>query len=597
MYVEGKPEWIPMASLNVTKKEDWQLEENILLPKHIAITKTLDSTSWAALKISESSFVDNIKLETRISLEEESQGIGFLFSLPDADERRSLEEGYCLWLGSKVDPGHRLYRNNVQVLEAKCIYLEPNIEYKIRIEKVEDQIKLFIDDLLKMSFISYLPLTGSHVGFLHKDGNFSIQEIKISSGSLNAMVGCLAVPGAFLSHKLYDLALQEYDRISKCFPGRMEGREALFRAGLTLLEKGKSKNDSSLFQAALEQFEKLFKTPGAPLEYLGKSLVYEAMNDAEEEAKCLELALRKFPKHPLLPMIHEHVLFRMNESSLRTREAAYRILYLAIRHIPNLLSISDAEDLLRSLQENWETLPFIEEDPDELTHVAIQLCFWLKKIPALVEMGKEFINKESVNKTLLGNILFCLIELECEEELKSFPLIESINRLFFPITQEIPKKWNKKEMRIFYYLVRKGLSDRAFSDLTICFENLRKQEMPKADRILFDSYEIWSHLLQKQPKKAEAIFRKYPSTIITQENSPLHFAFGTWLYLVKGPKLAKVHFKAVLETPYPTTAALPSHFLSGRIDEEKGWIETAFFWEKKELYRQLELFQAVVKKE
>lgn len=596
-YVEGRPEWIPMASLNLSKQEDWQLEENILLPKHIAITKTLDSTSWAALKISHNAFVDNIKIEATVSLKKESQGVGFLFSLPEADERRSLEEGYCLWLGSKSHPSHRLFRNNVQVLEAKCIYLEPNTDYRIRIEKIEDQIKLYIDDLLKLSFTSYLPLAGSHVGFLNKDENFSIKDLEICSGSLNAMVNCLAVPNAFLSHRLFDLALSEYKRIAQCFPGRMEGREALFRAGLTLLEKGKATNNTDLFHMALEEFAQLFKTPGAPLEYLGKSLVYDAMGDAEEEAKCLELALRKFPKHPLLPMIQEHVIYRMHESSLKTRETAYRTILLAIRHIPNLLRISDAGDLLKSLEGNWENLPFIEDDDNTLTLVAIQLCFWLKKTPSLVEMGKEIIKKEPFNKTLLGNILFCLIELEAEEELKPFPLVESINRLFFPLTQEIPKKWNKKEMRVFYYLIRKGLEKRAFKDLSTCFENLRFVEMGREDRILFDSFEIWNHLLQKQIKKAEAIFRKYPSKLLTQENSPLHFAFGTWLYLIKGPKMAKVHFGAVLDTPFPSTAALPSHFLSGGIDEEKGWMEQAFFWEKKELYRQLELFHAVVKKE
>src|SRR3990172_2439837 len=115
------------------------------------------------------------------------------------------------------------------------------------------------------------------------------------------MVGCLAVPNAFLSHKLYDVALQEYRRIGSSFPGRMEGREALFRAGLTLIEKARAEENDQLYHLALKEFEKLYRTPGAPLEYLGKSLVYEALGDSEEDSKCLELALRKFPKHPLLP--------------------------------------------------------------------------------------------------------------------------------------------------------------------------------------------------------------------------------------------------------------------------------------------------------
>ena len=595
-YIEGKPEWILMASLDLEEAQDWQLEENVLLARHIAITKTLDSTTWAALKISRKAFVDNIKIEATVHLEAESQGVGFLFSVPEADIRRGLEEGYCLWLGSASHPSHRLFRNNVQVLEASSIYLDPKKSHHIRIEKSEDQIRLYIDHHMKLSFTSFLPITGSHVGFLNKDGHFTVNDLKIYSGTLNAMVHCLAVPNAFLSHRLFDVAFQEYKRIGQSFPGRIEGREALFRAGLTLLEKGKYQNDPKYYPLALKEFEQLFKTPGAPLEYLGKSLVYETMSDAEEEAKCLELALRKFPKHPLTPMIQEHVVYRMHESSLKARESAYRIILLAIRHIPNLAGISDTQELLNSLQKNWEPLPFIEEDPDYLSLIAIKLCFWLRKIPTLIEMAKEITKKEPFNHTLLGNILYCLVELDAEQEIKPFPLVASIDRLFFSLAQEVPTVWTKRETRVFYYLIKKGIKERAFKELAACFEKLHKVQMMKEDRILFDSLELWHYLLQKQLKNAEAIFRKYPSNLLTQENSPLHFPFGTWLYLVKGPRMAKAHFSAVLDTPFPPTAALPSHFMSDRIDEKKGWMIQAFWWEKKELYRLLELFHTVVGK-
>lgn len=120
--------------------------------------------------------------------------------------------------------------------------------------------------------------------------------------------------------------------------------------------------------------------------------------------------------------------------------------------------------------------------------------------------------------------------------------------------------------------------------------------MSKQDRMIFDSLEIWYYLLEKELKSAESIFRKYPSTALSQETSLLHFPFGTWLYMAKGPKIARSHFASVIDTPYPPTTALPSHFLTGRIDDQKGWIERAFWWEKKELYRQLELFRSAVKK-
>jgi serine/threonine-protein kinase len=587
-YIEGRPEWIFMADLSLDRKEDWQFQENILLAKHIAITRSLDVTEWAALMISSKAFTENIRIEAEVRLGPKSQGIGFLFSLPEADERKSLEEGYCLWISTSFC---RLFRRNVQVVEAKGAFLSPRELHKIRIEKIEDHVKIYLDGQLKISFASLLPLAGTHAGLLHKDGDFTLKNLKIYGGSLSATVNCLAVPNAFLSHRLFDAALQEYRRIGQCFPGRMEGREALFRAGLTLLEKGKAVKDEKFFHLALKEFEKLFRTPGAPLEYLGKSLVYEALGDAEEEAKCLELGLRKFPKHPLLPMLREQIVYRMHESSLNNREAAYRIILLAIRHIPDLLENPDTRYLLDSLQKNWEPLPFIEESGERLSQLAIQIAFWLGKIPILVEMGKA-----QTDETLLGNILFCLLELEADKEIAKFPSAAGVEKALLPLDDKIPSSFGKREARIYHYLIRKALKKGEFNLLARCFEKLRQAKMEKGDRIAFDSLEVWFHLLQKKLKAAEAILRKYPSSSLTQETSPLHFPFGAWLYAAKGPKTAKAHFSSLLEIPYPPTTALPSYFLTERIDDKKGWVERAFWWEKKELYRQIDLFRRSIGK-
>jgi serine/threonine-protein kinase len=65
--------------------------------------------------------------------------------------------------------------------------------------------------------------------------------------------------------------------------------------------------------------------------------------------------------------------------------------------------------------------------------------------------------------------------------------------------------------------------------------------------------------------------------------------------MTAGPKAARKHFAEVMETPYPFTTALPSLFLTNRL---QGWMERAFWWEKKELHRQISLFyQCVGKKD
>lgn len=595
-YIEGRPEWTLMAELDLKRKSDWQLEENILLAKNIAISRSLDKSEWASLQISQRAFFENIKIEATIRLEKESQGVGFLLSIPNATHKILMEEGYCIWLGAKDNPGCRLFRSNAQVLEAKGVFLSPHEEHKIRIEKLEDHLKLYIDDALKINFMSHLPLAGDHIGFLHKDPHFVLKNLQVFGGSLNAMVNCLAVPNAFLSRRLFTIALEEYRRISQSFPGRTEGREALFRAGLTLLEQGKVEKDENSFHLALKEFEKLFRTPGAPFEYLGKSLVYEAMNDSEEEAKCLELSLRKFPKHPLLPVLQEHIIYRMHESSLNNRESAYRIILLAIRHIQYPLEHSDIKELLDSLESNWEVLPFMEKHPDRLTFISICLCFWLGKTATLIEMIHELLKNSTPNPVLLGNAFFSLIELGAEKQLEPFKLTALVEKVFLPLSQELPSEMTLQQSRVFHFLVKKALQSGALQELATFFKKLEKVKLNKQDRMLFDSLEIWMHLLGKNVKAAENIFRKYPSSILAQETSVFHFPFGTWLYMAKSPKIAKMHFASVLDIPYPPTTALPSYFLAGRIDDEKGWIERAFWWEKKELYRQLELFRNAVKK-
>jgi serine/threonine-protein kinase len=610
-FIEGRPEWMFVAELQLKRKTDWQFQENVLLAKHLAITQGFNVTQWAELSVSKASFADNMCWQVEVKMAQKGEGIGFLLNVPST----SLEEGYSLWIGSEANPSCKLFRNNVQVIEDKELFLSPKTWHTIRIEKIDDYLKFFLDGELKLSFASHLPLPGKHVGILAKDDRFELRECKVFDASNNAMVGCLAVPNAFLSHRLFDVALEEYRRIGHGFPGRVEGREALFRAGLTMLEKAKI--DPQFFPAALKEFENLYRTSGAPLEYLGKSLVYQAMEDGEEEAKCLELALRKFPKHPLLSILKEHIVYRMHESSLNDREAAYRIILLAIRHIPDLLNNPDTRGLLKSLKANWEPLPFIEEDgTDPLTETAIILAFWLAKVPILTEIARGLLTQTPVPTTLLCNVLHCLLELDSPKEVKL--LLQEISEDALPMknrrliaialltadedferaSKEALKivPVTKQETRTLLYLLRNALKKKEPAFARKLVLEMKKKKLPLADKSHFDAIEIWSLLLENKWKEAAAIFAMLPASVLTHEQSPLHFPYGSWLYAAQGSKMGLSHFSGVLDTTYPPTTALPSYFLTGRMDEKKGWIEHAFWWEKKELHRQIDLFYKVIGK-
>lgn len=627
-YSEGHAQWIPMASLHPSRAEDWQFQENILPVKNIAITRDLDETDWAAVMISRKNFASSVKLEADIRLLPNCRGIGFLLSIPSIEDRHMFEEGYCLWISHQEC---RLIRNNVQVFGTRH-NLDFQQKRKLCFEKVEDVLKLFLDGRLVFTYTSHLPLAGSHVGLLHKDGSFEMDSLQVFDASHNAYVRCLAVPNAFLSHKLYDLALQEYRRIGQSFPGRQEGRDALFRAGIALLEKGRAQRTKLLkeqiFHRALKEFGNLYHTSGAPLEFLGKSLVYDALGDPDEEAKCLELALRKFPKHPLLPILKEHIIYRMHESSQTKRDTAYRVILLAIRHIPDLMENSATRSLIDTLHRNMEPLPFLEKSDDFLMQIAVQLAFWLAKPLTLGEICMNLAKTKNPSSLLIENALFCLLELDAipqlEKQLSSLPqnALSAQGRAYFnavlsgklfertanagsdvsrPASSskgfpQLPDTVSVKEARFVCFLLRKALIQRRFSNAEEIAAAAKKKNWPKSDQLSIDALLAWFELLRRNFKAAGQIFKSYGADELDQEYSPLHFVYGGYLYVTQGAEQAQAHFSKILDTSYPRTPALPSHFLLGRINSKKGWIERAFWWEKKELHRQLDFFYAAIGK-
>jgi serine/threonine-protein kinase len=338
--------------------------------------------------------------------------------IPEAAERRHLNDGYCLWLGTSANRTTKLLRSTVEVMHAPDLFLRPNEWEQLRIEKTDNNIHVYMTDSLQLSYISHLPLSGTHVGLLARDADFSIKDFFIYVGSQNVTVNCLAVPDAFLAHNDYATALNEYRRIGYSFPGRAEGREAMFRAGITLLEQAKSSSEEEekreLYDSALEEFEKLHHTPGAPLEYLGKALVYQQQGDVGEEAKCFELAYRRYPKHPLLSVLQEQLVFRLHDSARYDRQAAFSFFLLVIRYLPKIAAGKNCQKLRNSIEKHWEPLFFIEEPLPEVMEeetrtqlFGLKLAFWLARPYVLSELAEELMQQPVANERMIGNARQC----------------------------------------------------------------------------------------------------------------------------------------------------------------------------------------------
>lgn len=638
-HMEGRSEWFEAAALNIQKKRHWEFQENVLLSKHIAITRSTEEAEWVSMMVSKSAFAENTRIETRVKLGEGCAGIGFLLCVPEAQERENPLEGYCLWLGSELRPGFQLFRNTVQVMQHQEQFLKRFQWHTLMIEKVGNHIHFYLDGIQKLSYLSYLPLFGTHVGMLARDADFEVDTLKVSMGSQNLQVSCLTIPDAFLASKDYKRALAEYRRIGYSFPGHAEGREALFRAGITLMEQAKAsrkeKTKEDLYTLALEEFAKLHRTPGAPLEYLGKALVYQSLRDHPEEVKCLELGLRRYMHHPLVSVLKEQVMYRMHEAAQTNRRSAYQLILIALRLLPEIVQGNDFQMLLKDLVANWEPLPFLESTVDpsllgkEKSHelrFAIPIAFWLGAPYILLEIFEELLTRKPFDTAAIGDILFSLFELGSyglasklmaqAADLKPSLLLEEAQELDAHLRALRPlelchNKSYDEAVSAFLSLASGEMNLPLFRTLTYLLQYALKHQLEKKvetmlipffsktlskeERITLDALRIWAFLKQSQWKEAGEIFEKYPYELLNQEGTILHPLFGCYLYATEGEEIALIHLAGVIDTPFPRSWALLGHELTNQITDSPAWYNASFLWERRHLNQQLCLYYQIAK--
>lgn len=618
-YLEGRSEWFHVAELNIKHKTDWEFQEHVLIAEHVAITRVTEEAEWVNLMISRQSFTGNTRIETSICLGNNGHGIGLLFSIPESSVRTYINDGYCLWLGSDHHRSTKLLRSNVEIMQAPDIFLKRHQWTRIRIEKIDKSIHLYLNDVLQFSYIAHIPLIGTHIAILSRDDDFKIEPLNVYVGSLNLTVNCLAVPDAFLAHRDFAQALSEYRRIAYSFPDRPEGREALFRAGLTFIEQSKGANNKAFFlDQALQEFEKLHSTPGGPLEYLGKALVYQTLNEDEEEIKCFELAYRRYPRHPLLPVLQEQILSRMHEVSRQQRMTTYRFILLTARHFSPSAIDTHTRRLFSSLQKNWEILPFIEEQPfktqtPSLRRFVIPLAFWLAKPYILGEIIDDLLKIVPLPIIELKNCLVTLIELGswdyAQQKLNliktdlsstneiSWKEIEEmiachhqpLEKIFQNLLNLSPTKIDFSQMRVLLYAMDQALDSHQSELVHMAMQKLEYCELSFDARLRFNIRQIWAFLLEKNWQQAGEIMYSYPVELLNKESTPLHFLYGCWLQGTEGKEMAIIHFMGLFKVTYPRSWTLASHEL---VDEllQHGWLDKAFLWERRQLYRQLSLY-------
>lgn len=622
-YIEGNPQWAKSKEIHTNEPQDWIFEENVPLTKHLALSANEPLVDWVHIMISKASFSDILKFETTLTPGKPSLGIGFLFCIPDAHQIQKLDEGFLLWIGSKEAPFCKIFRNSVEILTAPLPDLAHEGPHHVVIELKNNQVILEIDETKILSYYSHLPLIGGHIGVIRRDMHTDFDTISLYEGSQNVMVNCLAIPDAFFIHKDFNRALYEYRKLANSFQGRFEGREAIFRAGLTLLEKAKSKNElfsgETLYDEAISEFNKLHNTPGAPLEYLGKALTYQLQGHFEEEVKCLEFATRKFAKHPLRKHLKEHANLRFHEVCKEQRKVGTMFALLILEHLPSLIENQDTRDLLLQLQKVGAQFPYfsygdsVKSELDPLL-LSIQLAAFLNKPVSLFEISQKYSKKLTTNYQALESILFTLLDMGYPELIiyifKHFRLKEN-DYFFDELKQDIlilldqPK--NGMEATLEALFKGKGFNEESSSQkkgVIYLLDHTLYLSRAKNYYGLFKDLKseaikpqlIWLALLNRDHKEAAQLLNTVSSEAFTDIESPYYFLYGCFLAKKEGRRAAMNHFSISLELSKPVNYSLLSYFLNGKISLKSAWYDEAFTYEKISLLRQLTLFYTCLNK-
>lgn len=615
-FIEGSSEWFYSDTLTIDKPTDWEFQANVLITEHSAITRHVEESQWVNLMISQRSFPASTKIEGSVRIQRGGQGFGILLSVPEPSLREHLNEGYCLWISAKKGKPTALLKTTYEVYQSDT-FLRKNIWYSFRIEKIDHSLYFYLDDQLQFSYISHTPVQGSHVGILLRDSQLTLEPLKVYEAGQNVLVSCLSVPDALFAHKEYTKALSEYRRIGYSFPGRTEGREAIMRAGMTLIQQAKEsqgKEKENYLEQSFHEFEKLNKTPYAPLEYLGKAFVYEAEKNFEDEVKCFELAIRRYPKHPMLPMIYEEIIYRMHECSASHRLATYLFVVLVLRHMKKTAKTPHALKLFEKISTHGETPSFIAKgerfDP---TTFVITMAYMVKKSYVLEEVFLELLKHPPLDERNISNVCFSLIDLQAGD--KAWPLfnlieshlspsykqaiklaLETLSEPFEEVIQKFLEAYKNEEIfqRAQFFFIMKAIEkhqpkwlDQLYAKATYHNQEAHQQLWP---------LKAWSDFLQKKYADLKKTLANLPLLEVPDENSYTNFLFGVYLAHERGKEAAIDHFRQVLDTPYPPSWALGSHYLCGKMDFER-WEKNAFFWEKRELYYQLALYYHVLGEE
>lgn len=224
--------------------------------------------------------------------------------------------------------------------------------------------------------------------------------------------------------------------------------------------------------------------------------------------------------------------------------------------------------------------------------------------------------KEPLPLNLICDAIYCLIELgsvalaetklfelkkqnsfsETEEAKLDLLMLacdmhrESLTNVIDPLIHSLHRAVGVQEVRVLLHFMERAIETKQTALVYHLASRLQGFGFDSETSTKIDSLCIWAYLQDKNWEKAGELLHRYPLEMLNQETSSLHFLYGCWLLGTEGKEIAHIHFSGVLEVSFPRSWALFSHHLIGDLENNAAWQQKAFLWEKRQLYRQLSLY-------
>jgi len=209
-------------------------------------------------------------------------------------------DGYCIQFGGNSNTNTKLAKDGKDLLILSAPLVEPGRIYTFSIERVQQDIRFFIDGELAFEFRDFFPLPGLCVGFYTWGEGAHFSDLKVESLGLSSSVSILALPNYEFLKGRFQEAERLYLDYSHAFKDREEGWAATFKLGLCRIEREN-------FEGAGETFKSLLQTPWEPQARFGLIRALASGRQVEELLSHREICLEKYPKHEANDWIEAHL--------------------------------------------------------------------------------------------------------------------------------------------------------------------------------------------------------------------------------------------------------------------------------------------------